>query len=177
VIPAPIDELVVSYDPGPLADKVERRRRLMRSRLMSLGITIVIMIVIYVWQREQLQGAGFITVYAVVLGISVGFVVFTLIGYLRARRELGAIGTGTAIRIGAPGIQVAGLAAPWTQVTSLTTVKGGLGREPALRLTLSDGRTSTLPFDQVTVFPATLDTTVRAFSGGRHGIDLSALET
>ena len=45
------------------------------------------------------------------------------------------------------------------------------------RLTLSDGRTSTLPFDQVTVFPATLDTTVRAFSGGRHGIDLSALET
>ena len=34
-----------------------------------------------------------------------------------------------------------------------------------------------MPLDQVTVFPATLDTTVRAFSGGRHGIDLSALDT
>ena len=91
------------YDPGPLAEKVERRRRLMRSRLMSLGITIVIMVIIYVWQREQLRGAGFIAIYAVVLGISVGFVVFTLIGYLRARRELGAVGTGTAVRIGRPG--------------------------------------------------------------------------
>ena len=72
---------------------------------------------------------------------------------------------------------MAGLAAPWAQVASVTTVKGGLGRDPLLRLTLSDGRTSTLPLDQVTVFPATLDTTVRAFSGGRHGVDLSALDT
>lgn len=164
------------YDPGPLTEKVERRRRLMRSRLLSLGITIVIMVIIYIWQRAELQGAGFIAIYAVVLGISVGFVVFTLIAYLRARRELGAVGTGTAVRIGLPGIQVAGLAAPWAQVASVTTVKGGLGRDPLLRLTLRDGRTSTLPLDQVTVFPATLDTTVRAFSGGRHGVDLSALD-
>ena len=173
----PIGELVVPYDPGPLAEKVQRRRRLMRSRLLSLGITIVIMIIIYVWQREQLRGAGFIAVYAVVLGISAGFVLFTLVGYLQARRGLGSIGNGAAIRIGAPGIQVANLAAPWTQVASVSTDKGGLGREPLLRLTLSDGRTSTVPLDQVTVFPATLDTTVRAFSGGRHGVDLSALET
>src|SRR3954454_15554713 len=102
----PIGELVVPYDPGPLAEKVQRRRRLMRSRLLSLGITIVIMIVIYVWQREQLRGAGFVAVYAVLLGISAGFVLFTLVGYLRARRELGSIGEGAAIRIGAPGIQV-----------------------------------------------------------------------
>ena len=59
----------------------------------------------------------------------------------------------------------------------MTTVKGGLGREPLLRLNLSDGRTSTVPLDQVTVFPATLDTTVRAFSSGRQGVDLSALES
>ena len=173
----PIGELVVPYDPGPLAEKVERRRRLLRSRLMSLGITIVIMVVVYVWQREQLRGAGSVVIFALVIGFSVGFVLFTLVGYLRARRELGTIGDGAAIRIGAPGIQVANLAAPWAQVASLTTVKGGLGREPLLRLTLSDGQTATVPLDQVTVFPATLDTTVRAFSGGRHGIDLSALET
>jgi hypothetical protein len=34
-----------------------------------------------------------------------------------------------------------------------------------------------VPLDQITVFPATLDSTVRAFSAGRHGVDLSAIES
>ncbi len=174
---SPFHELVVDYDPGELAQKVARRRRLVRSRLLSLGITIVIMVVIYLWQREQLRGAGFFAVYGLVFGISIAFVIVTLIGYLRARRQLTSIGSGTAIRIGAPGIQIAGLAAPWSQVAVVDTVKGGIGRGPALRLTLTDGRSAALPLDQVTVFPATVDTTARAFSGGRHGVDLGALES
>ncbi len=124
----PIGELVVPYDPGPLAEKVQRRRRLMRSRLMSLGITIVIMVIIYVWQREQLQGAGFSWSTPWCSASRSASCLFTLVGYLQARRELGTIGNGAAIRIGAPGIQVANLAAPWAQVASLSTVKGGLGR-------------------------------------------------
>jgi hypothetical protein len=58
----------------------------------------------------------------------------------------------------------------------VAAVKPGVGRPVELRLTLVDGRRAAVDFEQITVFPATLDTTVRAFSAGRHGVDLSALD-
>jgi hypothetical protein len=54
----PISELRVPYDPQMIELKVQRRRRRMRSQLISLGITVLIMAGIYLWQRDQLKGAG-----------------------------------------------------------------------------------------------------------------------
>jgi hypothetical protein len=172
----PISELVVSYDPGPLTEKVERRRHLIRSRLISLAITIALLALIYAWQREAMQGAGFVIIFAVVLGISLAWLAATIVLFVLAKREMRTIGSGVAIRVGPLGIQVAGLGAPWSQVAAIDTTKGGIDRGPRLRLTLIDGRHAEVPLDQVTVFPATLDTAVRAFSAGRHGVDLSAVE-
>jgi len=173
----PISELVVPYDPGPLAEKVARRRRLVRSRLFSLAITIAVLLLIYLWRREDLEGAVFVVLYALILGISLALLGAAVVLYVLAKREFAALGSGTAIRIGPPGIQVAGLSASWPEVAGIDTIKGGLGRDPRLRLTTTDGRQADLPLDQVTVFPATLDSTVRAFSAGRQGVDLSALES
>jgi hypothetical protein len=173
----PISELVVPYDPAPLADKVARRRRLLRSRLISLAITIVLLLVIYLWQRDVLTGAFFFGLCAVVLGISLVLIGISVVLLVVAKREFAGLGSGTAIWIGPPGIQVAGLNASWPEVVAIGTIKGGVGRDPRLRLTTVDGRHADLPLDQVTVFPATLDSTVRAFSAGRHGVDLSAIET
>jgi hypothetical protein len=172
----PIQELVVPYDAGPLMEKVARQRRMMRSRLLSLGITLVVLVVIYLWQRDQFGGAGFLAICGVVLLISVVWFAVFLVGYLRARQELASVGSGTAVRIGPAGVQVADLAASWNEVASLGAAKGGLGRSPLLRLSLTDGRTASVPFDQLPAFPATLDSTARAFSGGRFGVDLSALD-
>jgi hypothetical protein len=173
----PISELVVPYDPGPLAEKVARRRRLVRSRMLSLGITVAVLLLIYLWRREDLQGAVFAVLYAVILGISLALLGAGVALYLLAKREFATLGSGIAIRIGPPGIQVAGLNASWPEVAAVGTVKDRLGREPLLRLTTTDGRQADVPLDQITVFPATLDSTVRAFSAGRHGVDLSALES
>ena len=65
----PITELLVPYDPGPLTEKVARRRALVRSRIFSLVITVAVLVAIYFWQRDQLQGNGFLIVYGVVVGI------------------------------------------------------------------------------------------------------------
>jgi hypothetical protein len=172
----PITELLVPYDPGPLNEKVARRRALVRSRIISLVITVVVLAAIYLWQRDQLQGTGFLVVYAVVLGIPVVWLVVVLIMYVRARSALRGLASGVAIRVGPPGIQVAGLGAPWPQVASVAAVKPGLGKGPVLRLRLLDGRQAEVPFEQITMFPATLDGAVRAFSASRHGVDLSALD-
>ena len=173
----PISELVIPYDPGPLTEKVERRRHLIRARLLSLGITIALMVLIYVWQGDALRSVGFIIILAIVLGTSLAWLVASVFLYFLAKREAKTIGRGVAIRVGPPGIEVAGLSASWPHVAGIATIKGGFDRGPRVRLTLIDGRKADVPLDQVTVFPATLDSTVRAFSAGRHGVDLSALES
>lgn len=172
----PIEELAVPYDSSIIADKVAHRRRLVRSRLISLVITIIVMIVIYLWRRDELTGAGFVTIYAVVISISVGLFVLYLVRYLLAKRELARVGTGVAVRIGRAGVEVAGSYANWSDVVALSAVKARLGRSPALQLARRSGAPASVPFDQIDVRPATLDSTARAYSGGRHGVDLEALE-
>ncbi len=172
----PITELLVPYDSGPLTEKVARRRALVRSRMISLLITVAVLAGVYLWQRDQLRGAGFLIAYGIVLAVPLVWLIVVSIMYLRARGALRGVREGVAIRMGPPGIQVAELAAPWSQVSSVAAVKPGVGKGPVLRLSLVDGRQSAVPFEQVTVFPASLDSAVRAFSASRHGVDLSALD-
>jgi len=173
---SPIVELVVPYEPGPLMEKVARRRGMVRSRIISLLITLAILVAVYFWQRDQLQGNSFLIVYGVVVAIPVIWLTVVSIMYLRARKQLHTLRSGIAVQIGPPGIVVGGLGATWPEVASVAAVKPGIGKGPVLRLTLHDGRQAEVPFEQVTVFPATLDGAVRAFSASRHGVDLSALD-
>jgi hypothetical protein len=119
---------------------------------------------------------GFLVVYGLVLAIPLILFLVFLLGYRQSKRELATMGTGTAVRVGVPGIQVAGVFAGWSEVASLGAIPAGIGRAPLLRLATTDGRQATVPFDQITAYPATLDSTVRALSGGRHGVDLAALD-
>jgi len=173
---APIEELAVPYDAGLVIQKVTRRRRMMRSRLISLGLSVVIVVALYLWLPDEATGVGYLLMTAVLLGVSVAWFLVVMVAYRRARAELDGLGAGTALWIGRAGVEVAGLFGGWPEVAGLAAVKGGLGRSPQLALTLSDGRRSVLALDQVAVFPATLDSTARAYSAGRHGVDLSALE-
>ena len=95
-----------------------------------------------------------------------------------ARGELRTLGTASRSGSVRPESRSPGWPRRGPRSRPSTTIKGW-PRQAAreLRLTLIDGRQAEVPLDQVTVFPATLDSTVRAFSAGRHGVDLSALET
>jgi hypothetical protein len=115
-------------------------------------------------------------VYAVVLAISLGWFVGYLVAWLRARRAARGVGTGTAVRIGRPGIQVGRVFTPWSEVSGLTMTGSRLGGSPRFELRRSTGPAVSVPLDQIEVHPATLDSTARAYSGGRHGVDLSALD-
>lgn len=173
----PIEELNLPFDPRKAEQKMSRRRRRMRSRLISLLITVVILAVLYFWQRDQLSRGGFIALYAVLLGVSAGWFVLCLVGYLQARHELARVGTGTALRISRTGVEISGTSVSWPEVRTLSVASGKLGRSPLVQLTLVEGRRLTVPLDQIDVRPATLDLTARAYSAGRHGVDLQALDS
>lgn len=173
---SPYEELALPYDPSAAETRVKRRRRRFVSRVISLVITLAIMTAIYLWQREQFASAALWVVYGIALAISLGFAVFALIAWRQAVRILAGLGQGLALRIGRPGVEIAGGFVPWSELGSLAVAKGRLGHGPQLKVTRADGHSLSVPLDQLDVFPATLDSTARAYSGGRFGVDLSALE-
>ncbi len=173
----PIEELAVPFDPTSVLDKMARRKRMVRSRVISLVITAVVLVALYIWRLDQMSGAGFIVVYVVILGISLAWLGVYLVGYRQAKKELASLGSGIALRIGRPGVEMAGVFVPWADVLSLAAVKGRVWEPTVLELAWANGEPLTVAFDHMNARPATLDMTARAYSGGRHGIDLQALES
>jgi hypothetical protein len=151
---------------------------MLRSRLVSLGISIVILIVIFIWQHDRFldNPLPMILVYAVVLLGGIGWVVGMLIAYRAARRAVAGDRHGVALRVDRRGLELAGQPIPWASLGSLETTKGSWPQGPGLRAATTDGRSVEVPLEQLPVLPATLDSTVRAYSGGRFGLDLSALD-
>ena len=170
-----IEELIVPFDDSQLRTRAQRRKRGMWSRVISLVITVVVLALLYRYGGDQLRAGGFLPVYGVVLAISVAWFLGYLVAWLRARRALARMGRGTAVRIGRPGIQVGRTFTPWAEVTELTMVRRR-GRGPRLEVRRTSGPPVSVPLDQFEVAPATLDNTARAYSGGRHGVDLAALD-
>lgn len=173
---SPYEELALGYDPTKPAVRTQRRRRRFISRMISLGLTVAIMVGIYLWQRDQFAAAAPWVLYGVVLAISVAFGVVALLAWRQAKRIEAAMGQGLALRIGRPGVEIAGAYVPWSELGSLAVTKGKLGHGPQLTVTRVDGYSLAVPLDQLDVFPATLDSTARAYSAGRFGVDLTALE-
>ncbi len=171
----PIEELTLPYQPTRLAQTVARRRRAMIGRAISLGISVLIIGGLIIWRRDTASG-GYYVFAGVVLTLSLIPFAVVLIGFLRARRELRAVGSGVAVRMGRPGVVLGDNFARWDEVATLAVVPGGLGRAERLVLTTTGGSRAGVALDQVEVHPATLDSTARAYSAGRRGVDLSKLD-
>lgn len=174
----PIAELLLPYDPTALDQTVRRRRRRLVGRLISLGISLAILGGVYAWQHRAIaaQGGAYWVFTGILLAISVVPLLVVLIGFLRARAELRRVPAGIAVRMGRPGVVVGTAFARWPEVVALEVVPGGLGRADRLRLRSASGAVGVVPLDQVVVHPATLDSTARAYSAGRQGVDLSRLD-
>jgi hypothetical protein len=173
---SPYEELALVHDPtGPL-QRVARRKRKLVSRVISLGITLAIMIALYFWQRDQFSNSATWVIYGIVLAVSVGFGVFSFLAWRQAKRIVATMGEGMALRLGRGGVEISGGYVSWSDLGSLAVTKGKLGHGPQLTVTRTDGHSLSVPLDQLDVYPATLDSTARAYSGGRFGVDLAALE-
>lgn len=173
-----IEEFVVEYAPGPAVERADRWRRVMRMRLISLGISVAVLIGLYVWQRDRFNEnpAPMIVMYALVLLVGIGWAVGSWLAYRRAREVARSIPEGTAMRISRAGVELAGERLGWAEVAAVRTAKGRWPSGPLLEVARTQGGAVGVPLEQLPVFPATLDTTIRAYSGGRHGLDLSAVD-
>ena len=173
-----LDELFVEYTAEPAADRAGRWRRMLILRLVSLGITVVVLVALFLWQREQVVAnpVPYIVVYSLVLLIGIGWAVGTFFGYRRVRRDLTSIPSGLALRVGRSGLELAGQWQAWSDVAAIRSAKGRWPAGPLLEVARTDGSSVATPLEQISVLPATLDTALRAYSAGRQGLDLSSLD-
>jgi hypothetical protein len=172
----PIEELRVPFDPSHAEEQALRWRRLLRGRIVTFILTCAILVALYVWRGDQMAGAGLVVVYTVVIGLSLAWLVIYLVVYLRAKKFAASVGSGTAVRIDRSGVEVAGVPVPWDEVMGMAAVKGGFGQGPRFEVSRTTADPISVPFDHMDVRAATLDMTARVYSGGRHGVDLQALE-
>ena len=124
-----IEELLLPYDPTRLADTVQRRKRRMIGRAISLGISVALLTGLYLWRRDQIEGGAYWVFTGVVLGLSVVWTAVVLVLFLRSRAELRRVPPGVAVRMGRPGVVVANAFARWPDVTALEVVPGALHGE------------------------------------------------
>ncbi len=170
-------ELVVGYNPLPAAERVAHYRQAVRSRLVWLLVGLVVVMVIYVWQRDVLDAVATALLFVVGLGFAVAWLALSTVQWWLARRQLSRVNTvqGVALRISVEGIEIADRQLPWESIARVHTAKGPPGAGVQLAVTDSEGQTSTVPLTYLDSMPGTLDSAVRAYSGGRRWLDTSGL--
>ena len=170
-------ELVVGYNPLPAAERVAHYQGLVRSRLIWLGIGVVLLLGLWFWLRDQLDTAQTVWMFVIGLAFSGIWLVLAIVLYFGAKRGLDKINEtrGYAIRVDPQGIEVAGKTVAWPDVAAIATVRRGLGGQPRLTLRDTGGATTSVPITFLDTLPGTLDSAIRAYSRGSQWIDTSKL--
>jgi hypothetical protein len=169
-------ELVVGYNPLPAAERVAHYQGLVRSRLIWLGIGVVLLLAMWFWLRDQLDTVQTIWMFVIGLAFSGIWLVLAIVLYLSARRQMDKINAiqGYAIRVDPQGIEVAGKTVAWPDVAGIATVRT-LGGQPRLTLRDTAGSATSVPITFLDTLPGTLDSAIRAYSRGTQWIDTSKL--
>lgn len=167
----------VHWQPEPLTARVDQTRRTVVSRLISLGITVVLMVVFWWWRREEFAAVGGAVwvLYGLSLAVSLSFVAWAVVRWRRAVGETALVGEGLALVLGHAGVELPDARIPWDDLQAVRTVRGRWLHGPVL-LVEQGGRSWSFPVEALDILPGSLDAAVRVYSSGRHGVDLTAID-
>ena len=176
---AQIDELGVPYAYDRITSEVRRRKSMMIMRIVSLGITALILIGLQIWRHtknvdSQVFGWPYFLALGVSLGVSLGFLGYAIFRWVRARQRARALRTGPVVIIARPGLELAGEQVRWSQIAGLQARSQFSGDVFIVHRT--DGPPLQVAFDLLDIAPSSLDSAARAFSGGRVGVDFAKMD-
>ncbi|MGO4957250.1 hypothetical protein ACTQ49_08255 [Luteococcus sp. Sow4_B9] len=170
---------VVGFNPVPMAHAVAQLGSRLRSSILWTVIGAAIWTAVWWWQREN-WGSPWLLVAG--YAISIVLIVVTAIRLLLARRNLARIGRGPALQAGREGLRLhtlegAVLDIEWDDVKALRAAGLKVGAGPELVVEARQGKVWSMPLSFLDALPGTIDGGVRATSAGRHGLDLSGLDS
>lgn len=184
---------VVGYTPVRMANQVASMGVKLRSMVLSTLFSALIWTAIWWWQRANWGAPWLLLVgYAVsLLGI-----VWAVIQLVAARRALRRIPTGEALRLTADGmvthtVQGERVELNWDEARQIGVWGHEVGAGPRIKVKVA--RTTQpkrfwqkasspavaweMPLYYLDALPGTIDGAIRAFSQGRHGLDVTGLDT
>lgn len=174
------EAFIVGYSPVRAAGRVAKAQSLRKRAWLSVAIYAAISVALWFWLRDQLSTPqillGFIPTALIVLG----FLVWRYVELRAARQSLGSVPAGEAVKIDHHGIHVGGSGTPqqfdWVSLQEIGVSGRRLGAGPNLTLT-SAQTTWTVPVSFLDTLPGTIDSAIRAYSGGRRSLDLSGMDS
>ncbi|GAB3707850.1 hypothetical protein [Mariniluteicoccus flavus] len=166
----------IAFDPEVVQGRLSAQRRRMFGALTGLVVPVVGGGILYLVLRSRGQERG-------LLDVLVGFLVFSaaislvlfvvhLVWWLRMRRQV--VEPGLALQLSPLGIEVEGARIAWPEVTAIRTGWSRVGDGHTLIIERAGQPAVEMPLDSLTILPGSLDSAIRAHSGGRHVLDLSA---
>lgn len=154
----------------------------MRRAGLSVVIYLAITIGLWLWLRDQLS-LGQILLGAIPSALLVtGFVIWRYLELRSARRSLAQVPAGEALRIDHRGVHASNgggdqaTTYDWAGLGALRAAGKKVGAGPQLIVEHAQGQWQ-VPLSYLDTLPGTIDSAVRAYSGGRRGLDLSGMDS
>lgn len=169
----------VNLTPIPTSSRVTRQRRALRWRIGTLIISTVILAVILIWFRPDWPVAWLVVFCVAWVGSSVAWLVVSIVGLSRAKRDLAQITEGVAFHIDPEGLAFVfptKVAVRWADVERIQVVGGKGGAGPRLSVIAHGERVAEIALSFLDASPAVLDSMIRACSLGKHHLDAHKLE-
>jgi hypothetical protein len=167
------------FTPVAMARAASGLRKQILVRVISMGISWGIAFILWWYYGRPTSGYLF---WALIIGASIPLIWLIVTGVRLAllKNRLAAIGTGPAVRIDPLGLVIAAengpKRIPWAQVTHIGA-KAHLGVVgPELVVQAQGAQDWRTPFSYLDVLPGTIDSAIRAHTGGRRSLDLSKLD-
>ena len=169
----------VSFTPLPTAARVTKQRSALRWRWVTTAISLAILAaLIYFFDTDWSRWWTWVFL-SLWVASSVFWLVASLVGLSRAKRDLGRIHAGVCFYIDPEGIDFVIPEAGrmrWEDIEAVTVVGGRGGAGPRLAVVVESRPMATVALSVLDASPSVIDSMVRAHSLGRHRLAAARLE-
>lgn len=172
------EAFVVGFNPVASATRVAKAQSQVKWSMWML-VPYLGLGVVYYWLGS---GPGrmktVVTALVVSFVIWAAFLVWRIVNLRLARAALAKVGSGEAFRIAHAGLVIAesGEQIAWGDIAEVKAVGRPAGAGPEL-LVRHRGGEYRVPLSFLDAMPGSIDSALRAYSGGRRGLDLNELDS
>lgn len=173
------ERFAAGLTPLPTAARVTQKRGALRWRLISTLVSLAILAVIVLTIGKDWPRDFTIAIVAFWVASSAFWIVVSVVGLQRAKRDLGRIQDGVAFYFDPYGVEFVNPpapAVPWDRVSALRLTGGLSGAGPSIVLEADGAEVAKVPASFVDAAPAVIDSAARAYSLGRVALGVTALD-
>lgn len=169
----------VGFTPLPTAARVTKQRSALRWRWVTTAISLAILGAFLYFFPPDWSSWWIWVLIGLWVASSVFWLVVSLVGLSRAKRDLGRIQAGVSFYIDPEGIEFVApvaLLARWDDIEAVEVVGRRGGSGPRLAVVAGGERVADVALSVLDASPSVIDSMIRAHSLGRHRLGAARLE-